>query len=314
MQPLEDSVEVRDVYADRRVSDVDWGSVTGEGPRGRLVELKHFELKELLLLDQPAGPRRRARKTLEGLDGRTPETGAACREEPEDVAIPTCHQFEVAHAEGNLAERQRRRPETRGLADLETLPPRTGCQPGARMTAYTFENMARVPYLKADEARGDAREALAILERRGQSIHLLQALANSSGALRNFARMGNSLRGYTKLPGRYRELMILHLSVLHTAPYEWEQHEAPARKEGISQAELDALKSGDLKALGDREQKVLAFAQAALAHRLTDDLYAAVRAFLDDEEITDLTISVAWWGAFVPVIIESLKIESDAKA
>jgi hypothetical protein len=138
MQPLEDSVEVPDVYADRRVSDVDWGSVTGEGPRGRLVELKHFELKELLLLDQPAGPRRRARKTLEGLDGRTAETGAACREEPEDIAIPTCHQFEVAHAEGNLAERKRRRPETRGLADLETLPPRTGCQPGARKTDLHF--------------------------------------------------------------------------------------------------------------------------------------------------------------------------------
>jgi alkylhydroperoxidase family enzyme len=174
--------------------------------------------------------------------------------------------------------------------------------------------LARVPYLKADDAHGDAREALAILERRGQSIHLLQALANSSGALRNFARMGNSLRGYTKLPGRYRELMILHLSVLHNAPYEWEQHEAPARKEGVTQAELDALRERNLNDLGDREQKVLAFAEAALAHKLTDELYASVRAFLDDEEITDLTISVAWWGAFVPVIIESLKIESDAKA
>jgi alkylhydroperoxidase family enzyme len=181
------------------------------------------------------------------------------------------------------------------------------------LPAYTFIDLARVPYLKADEARGDAREALAILERRGQSIHLLQALANSSGALRNFARMGNSLRGYTKLPGRYRELMILHLSVLHNAPYEWEQHETPARKEGVTQAELDALRGRHIGDLGDSEQKVLAFAEAALAHNLTDDLYASVRAFLDDEEITDLTISVAWWGAFVPVIIESLKNESDAQ-
>jgi len=171
--------------------------------------------------------------------------------------------------------------------------------------------LARVPFLKADEARGDAREALAILERRGQSIHLLQALANSSGALRHVARMGNSLRRYTKLPGRYRELMILHLSVLNDAPYEWEQHEQVAREEGVTQAELDALRRRDLSGVGDRERKVLAFAEAALAHRLTDELYASVRAFLDDEEVTDLALSVAWWGAFVPVVLDSLKIESD---
>jgi alkylhydroperoxidase family enzyme len=168
-----------------------------------------------------------------------------------------------------------------------------------------------VPYLKSEQARGDAVEALAILERRGQSNHLLQAVANSSGALRNFARMGNSLRRYTKLPGRYRELMILHLSVRHDAAYEWEQHEPSARDEGVTGAELDALRRGDLASLGQREQKVLAFAEAALEHRLSDELYASVRAFLDDEEMTDLAISVAWWGAFVPVVIDSLQIETD---
>jgi alkylhydroperoxidase family enzyme len=175
-------------------------------------------------------------------------------------------------------------------------------------------DVARVPYLKSEQARSDAVEALATLERRGQSNHLLQALANSSGVLRNFARMGNSLRRYTKLPGRYRELMILHLSVRHDAPYEWEQHEPAARDEGVTQVELDAIRRGDLASLGEREQKVLAFAEAALAHRLTDELYASVRTFLDDEEVTDLAIAVAWWGAFVPVIINSLQIESDIKA
>lgn len=172
-------------------------------------------------------------------------------------------------------------------------------------------DVARVPYLNSDRARGDAVEALATLERRGQSNHLLQALANSSGAFRNFARMGNSLRRYAKLPGRYRELVILHLSVRHDAPYEWEQHESAARAEGVTQAELDALRQGDLASLGEREETLLVFAEAALAHRLTDEQFGSVRSFLDDEEVTDLAISVAWWGAFVPVVINSLQIESD---
>jgi 4-carboxymuconolactone decarboxylase len=171
--------------------------------------------------------------------------------------------------------------------------------------------MARVPYLTSRNAAGDARDVLATLERRGQSNHLLQALANSPGGIRNFARMGNSLRRYTKLPGRYRELMILHLSILQEAPYEWEQHEAPAREAGVSDSDLDALRRGELGRLGEREQKVLAFSEAAIGRRLTDDLYASVRSFLDDEEMADLVLSVAWWGALVSVVIESLGIETD---
>ena len=171
--------------------------------------------------------------------------------------------------------------------------------------------MARVPYLSSSEATGEVAKLLAQLEERGVSMRVLQAVSNSSGAARNFARLGSALIRFTKLDDRLRELVILHLSVELDAPYEWFEHEPIARGVGITDAELASLRERNLDAavFDDRDREVLRFAVLVVRHEVDDAAWARITAHLDTEEATDLVLSAAWWGGMVPALVAALQIE-----
>lgn len=170
--------------------------------------------------------------------------------------------------------------------------------------------MARVPYLRSDDATGEVAKLLAQLEERGVQMRVLQAVANSSGGARNFARLGSALIRFTKLDDRLRELVILHLSVRLDAPYEWYEHESMARAAGVTDAELDALRADDLDhpVFDERDRAVLAFARAVVAHEVDDATWASLDGLLDTEERTDLVLAASWWGAMVPALVAALGI------
>lgn len=175
--------------------------------------------------------------------------------------------------------------------------------------------MARVPYLGSDSAAGEVAELLAELERRGVHQRILMAVANSPGAVRNFARLGNSLIRYTKLDPRLRELVVLRLSVVLDAPYEWYEHEPIARDVGVGDDELRALRSPTLDGpLDERDRAVLAFATKVVARQVTDADWEAVAAHLDTEEATDLVLAASWWGAMVPATVAALGVEAPEHA
>ena len=127
----------------------------------------------------------------------------------------------------------------------------------------------------------------------------------------NFARLGSSLIRHTKLDSRLRELLILHLSVELGASYEWFEHEPVAREAGVSEAELDAPRAGQLTdaAFDDRDRAVLGFGVAVVEQRVDDDTWAAMLEYLDVEELTDLVVAACWWGAMVPRLVDALGIE-----
>jgi alkylhydroperoxidase family enzyme len=171
--------------------------------------------------------------------------------------------------------------------------------------------MARVPYLSSSEASGEVAKLLAQLEERGVSMRVLQAVSNSSGAARNFARLGSALIRYTKLDDRLRELVILHLSVELGAPYEWFEHEPIARGVGVTDPELAALRERDVDAavFDDRDREVLRFAVLVVRREVDDAAWARITSHLDTEEATDLVLSAAWWGGMVPALVAALQIE-----
>lgn len=171
--------------------------------------------------------------------------------------------------------------------------------------------LARVPYLSSSDAIGEVAELLAQLEARALQMRVIQAVANSSGAARNFARLGNSLIRFTKLDSRWRELVILHLAVVLDAPYEWYEHEPIARDVGVTAVEFEALRHGGLfeEVFDDRDRAVLKFAHAVVRHEMDDQLWTGVAEFLDVEEMTDLVLAAGWWGAMVPALVSALGIE-----
>ncbi|MPZ24778.1 MAG: carboxymuconolactone decarboxylase family protein [Dehalococcoidia bacterium] len=160
-----------------------------------------------------------------------------------------------------------------------------------------LDSMARVPYRTSGDTDGEVSQLLRRLEERGSNLNVLRALANADGSFRNFMRLLNSLLERSKLDPRWRELAIMRVAWRNGADYEWGQHVAFARRAGLTDDEIEAVKDWTgSDALGPRDKAVLRFTDEVEDRRLTDEAWNTVAEFLDDAELVELTVSGGFWS------------------
>jgi alkylhydroperoxidase family enzyme len=170
--------------------------------------------------------------------------------------------------------------------------------------------MARVPYLEqADLAPADQD----LLKR---PITLFKALVNSPNGARAFHGLGDYIRYGSKLDMRLRELAILQVGWLARAPYEWSHHVKLGLDFGVSEADIQAL-------IDDTDGKptkldVLTRGVLRAAREMTNDgemsaaTFATLQAALGNEQVVDLTITIAFYNAVVRVLATlQIDVEDD---
>jgi alkylhydroperoxidase family enzyme len=155
--------------------------------------------------------------------------------------------------------------------------------------------MARIAYGKEN---GDAEiKALAdqIRAERGRVGDLYLMLLNSPPVARGWLNLLTAIRQKCKLAGRYREMVIIRVAVLNGAEHEKKSHLPHALKEGVSQAQIEALSDWRGSALFDEvERAVLAYTDSMTKEvQVPDAIFAAVRKHFDEREITELTATIA---------------------
>jgi 4-carboxymuconolactone decarboxylase len=137
----------------------------------------------------------------------------------------------------------------------------------------------RIPPLALDALTPEQREALAPSTYPGRPpLNIFRTLAHAPDALSAFLTWGLYILRNNSLSPREREIVILRTGYLCRAGYEWTQHVAIARRGGVSEAEIAAIKTG-------AEASVWSAADAALI-RACDELHA--RQFISDETWTAL--------------------------
>ncbi len=171
--------------------------------------------------------------------------------------------------------------------------------------------MANLPYadLQADELQPLVAR---ITAERGSVLHLYQMLLHSPPLATGWLNYLTQVRQHLHLNGALRELVIMQVAHLNGAPYEADQHAPIALKEGLSQAQLDALPHWAASPHFSPLQR------AAL--QLTDTMtkqvqvppeqLAAVRVHLGDREVVELVGTVAAYN-MVSRFLEALNIHSD---
>jgi alkylhydroperoxidase family enzyme len=154
--------------------------------------------------------------------------------------------------------------------------------------------MPRVPYI--DENAIDADPALihAIKGARGRIINIYKLLFWAPKLASTWFEHINATRE-TKLKGRIRELAIIRMA--HNASYEYalRQHvPVLAAREGISELECAALKNWqDSNCFDEMERSVLSYVDAMQESPVvSNELFARVKKFLDDQELIELTVIV----------------------
>ena len=160
--------------------------------------------------------------------------------------------------------------------------------------------MARVPYLeKSDLAEADQD----LLNR---PIALFKALVNSPKAARAFSGLGGYIRYGSKLDPRLRELAILQVGWLARSPYEWSHHVKLGHDFGVTDADVQALiddTAGKPAALDALSRDVLKAAREITTDgAMAAPTFASLQSALGNEQVVDLTITIAFYCAVVRVL------------
>jgi AhpD family alkylhydroperoxidase len=170
--------------------------------------------------------------------------------------------------------------------------------------------VARIPYanIDCDETRTLVTE---IGAQRGTVLHLYRMLLHSPPIAAGWLRHLTAVRRESSLPGTLRELAIMRVALLNGAPYEADQHTPIARAEGLSEAQLDVLRTWQSSnAFDPRQRAVLAYTDAMTREiRVPDDVFAVIRSLFDERAIVELTATVAAYN-MVSRFLEALQIHS----
>ncbi len=125
-------------------------------------------------------------------------------------------------------------------------------------------------------------------------------LIASPELLRRYLMMTEYLRQKTSLPHRLNEMAILLEARIWDAQYEWWAHEPLARKAGVPDAVIAAIKEGKRPATMQPDETVVYDVVTELLNtkKLSDATFAKAKQLLGEQQVVDL---VAVTGFYVMV-------------
>jgi 4-carboxymuconolactone decarboxylase len=173
------------------------------------------------------------------------------------------------------------------------------------------DKMARVSFLTKEQAAPKIRERFQKMEDAGfRILNLFKVMAHSPEVGSNFLRLGNAILFKGTLPPNYRELAILRVGDIYKAHYEFTQHIPLGLRAGVKKEQIDSLSNWEGSGkFNEQEEAVLRYTDEVTKNiRVKDDTFAAVRKFLNEEGIVELTTTIGYYG-MVCRILESLQIE-----
>ena len=173
--------------------------------------------------------------------------------------------------------------------------------------------MARIAY--ADETSDPEITKLAAqirAERDGHVPNIYRMLLNSPPVAQGWLNLLTAIRHKTTLAGRYRELVIIRIAVINGAEYERTIHVPIARKEGMSDTQIDAIADWQgAKVFDDADRAVLAYTDAMTRDvHVPDAVFAAVKKHFDARTLTELTATIAAYN-LVSRFLEALQIDPE---
>jgi AhpD family alkylhydroperoxidase len=158
------------------------------------------------------------------------------------------------------------------------------------------------------------RPELAQIERtieksRGEVMLLYQVLLNSAPLAAGWEKLLTAIRQQSSVPADLREMVILRVAVQNRAPYEFAAHVPHARKAGVSDVRIEALRADVPGTLfTDDERAVLALADTMTRNVQVDDaVMAPILSRFDPRATVELVATVAAYN-MVSRFLEALRI------
>jgi alkylhydroperoxidase family enzyme len=160
--------------------------------------------------------------------------------------------------------------------------------------------MARLPYLDRSDLLPEHQDLLA------RNINLYRLLAHSPRAARSLNTLARYIRDGSRLDPRLRELAILQVGYVTRSAYQYSHHIRIGRDFEVSDADIRAIADETAGRPTTLDPLTPALLRAARdmtrALAIDDDTFAALHRGLDDERLTDLLITIAYYNGLVRVM------------
>ena len=173
--------------------------------------------------------------------------------------------------------------------------------------------MSRIPLTSIEQQPEPVRQWMA---RRG-NLNVFRLLANVPHLFVGWTQMVDELFDSPTFSLRMREVVILRVAHLQGSRYELAQHVGIARGAGLTEQQINAIiDTDDLDGAGfsRTERAVLAVVtELCGTHRLADDSFAAARAALGDEALTELLMLVSCYYGLA-LVLNAVDLDVDAAA
>lgn len=150
----------------------------------------------------------------------------------------------------------------------------------------------------------------ALQKTRGVVPNMFKTLAHTPALALATAGYLKALLGDGALPGFYKELIAMRLSVLLTSEYAVKAHALSAKQKGATEAQIAAAR-GDYQSGPFTEAEKLGFDAAERLHRsaaeITDEFFASLKQHFSDPQIIELVATAAAFELF-PRFVDALRI------
>ena len=176
--------------------------------------------------------------------------------------------------------------------------------------------LARLPDAPEDGDPAVRAAAEALRARRGGELSGLdRMLLHSPPVAEGWNALLGALRNRTTLSPDLTELAVLRIAVLNGAGFEWTAHVPAARRAGLTEDQLAALRrpepAGD-PGFSPAQQLVLRFTDASTRDvAVPDEVFDELRAHLDDQQMVELAATVAGY-AMVSRFLVALRVPPPA--
>lgn len=180
--------------------------------------------------------------------------------------------------------------------------------------------MGRLPYVQREDLPEDKRWLLASLadddDEPGDRKHSLpsaelnvhKVLANNPELHEAFRDFGSTIWQSGGLTPRDREFVILSTAHQIGAAYEWQQHVRIALDEGIPEAHIQAVSSGDLDELAPEHAAIVRYVRHFVDSSIDDEVHDELASYYDDETVLGIGMLTGVYIGFGK-LIEAHEVE-----
>ncbi len=145
-------------------------------------------------------------------------------------------------------------------------------------------------------------------------LNIFRTLVRAPKAMRGFMGWGNYvLSRRNALPAREREIVILRIGYLCKSGYEWTQHVAIGKREGLTDEEIARIKAGPDASGWSEADRALMQAADELHHDqfITDATWAALGAHFTEKQCMDVVFTAGQYTQ-VSMMLNTFGVQLDA--